>query len=89
MQVKNRLAKRRARKEEEEGGGRRAGTYADVIADGIDFLAGPLAEPVAPHLVEHLIHAPLLSLSLPLRFGADGRVTRIESGREDWGTRWN
>jgi len=36
---------------------------ADVVADGVDFLAGPFAEPVAPHLVEHLIHAPLLSLS--------------------------
>lgn len=59
-----------------------AGTYADVVADGVDFLAGPFAEPVAPHLVEHLIHAPLLSLS-PfrdsktadwIRFGADGSI---------------
>jgi len=81
LQVKNRLAKRRARREEEEGE-RRPGTYADVIADGVDFLAGPLAEPVAPHLVEHLIHAPSplspFLNSLPLRFGADGS---LESNR--------
>jgi hypothetical protein len=32
--------------------------YVEVVADGVDLLAGPLAEPVAPHLVQHLVHLP-------------------------------
>lgn len=39
--------------------------YVEVVADGVDLLAGPLAEPVAPHLVQHLVHLPLLSSSPP------------------------
>ena len=51
--------------------------YIELVADGVDLLlAGPLAEPVAPHLVQHLVHLhssppllfpiPQISLELPL-----------------------
>ena len=56
----------------------RGHTYVEVVADGVDLLAGPLAEPVAPHLVQHLIHLPRQA---PLLFPAPGirlELPRIE-----------
>lgn len=58
-----------------------SGTHADVAADGVDLLVGPLAEPVAAHLVEYLVHALSPTSSLP--FAPQIRTPRLDPVRAD------
>lgn len=47
--------------------GERNRAHIEVVSDGIDLLGGFLVEPVAPDLVQYLIHLSLLSpLSLSM-----------------------